>query len=282
MADETTVTTAGELVPAEIVSRLVINAAYDTAVMPGIVKSADISGVAGLVQSFPKWNLMTASALTEATDLGNTALNPTEVSVTATEVGIMGTITDKLLGSAVLGGLAPYAIEYGKTIGNKIDLDILAEVADFTNSVGSTGVNMTHQNFLDAIFTLENGVALKPFVCVLHPVQIADLRTSLTSSGLASWNAINNSPIGAMAELFGIPIIGSTNCAAVNTAADRQGVMMPLGQSSGLVFMLKRLARTEFERDASLRATEIVVTTEYGDECVNIAANGGVAIITDA
>jgi hypothetical protein len=273
------------LVAAEIVSRLVIDAAYGArggAIMPRLVRADDISGETTLVKSYPKWNLLSAGGLTEATDLANTAINPTEVSCTSTEVGLMATITDVLLGSAVVGSLAPYAVEMGKALANKVDTDVLAEVADFSNSVGTTTVDMTHQDYLDAIFTLENGEAVGPFVTVLHPVQISDLRTSLTTSGLATWDASQNAAIGAMGSLFGIDIVSSTNCAAVNTAADRQGVMMPLGFNSGLVWMSKRLARTEFERDASLRATEIVVTSEYGDECVNIAANGGVAIITDA
>ncbi len=287
MSNETTVSTATELVAAEIVERLVINAAYSnadsSAVMPRLVRVADISGEPTLVKSFPKWNLLSAAAaLTEATDLSNTAINPTEVSVTATEVGLMAEVTDKLLGSAVVGTLAPYAMELGKNLADKTDVDILAEVADFTNSVGGSGVNMTHANFLDAISVLEIGNAVGPFVCVLHPVQTADLRTSLTSSGLATWMASDNAAIGAMANLFGIDIVQSTNSAAVNTAADRQGVMMPLGFNSGLFYMTKRLARVEFQRNASLRSAEIVVTAEYGDECVNIAANGGVAIITDA
>ena len=285
MADETTTSTAGELVAAEIVSRLVIDAAYGArggAIMPRLVRADDISGETTLVKQYAKWNLLSAAGLTEATDLANTAINPTDVSCTSTEVGLMATVTDVLLGSAVVGSLAPYATEMGKALANKIDTDVLAEVADFTNSVGTTTVNMTHQDYLDAIFTLENGNAVGPFVTVLHPVQIADLRTSLTTSGLATWDASQNAAIGAMGSLFGRDIVSSTNCAAVNTAADRQGVMMPLGFNSGLVWMSKRMARTEFERDASLRATEIVVTAEYGDECVNIAANGGVAIITDA
>ena len=68
----------------------------------------------------------------------------------------------------------------------------------------------------------------------------------------------------------------------MNAGADRQGVMMPVGNQSGLAYVLKTGAKTEFQRDASLRATEIVVTALYGDECVNPAANGGVKMVTDA
>jgi len=57
--------------------------------------------------------------------------------------------------------------------------------------------------------------------------------------------------------------------------------MMPLGNQSGLAYVLKTGAKTEFQRDASLRATEIIVTALYGHSCVNTAANGGVKIITN-
>lgn len=286
MASEVTTAagSAGELVAAEIVSRLVIDAAYNAvtgAKMPRLVKVADISGESTLVVEFPKWPLLAAGALTEATDASNTAINTTSVSVTASEGGLMITVTDRLLGSAVLGGLEPYAMELGKALADYVDTTILATASSFTNSVGSSGVNMTHANFMDAIYTLENGNAQGPFVCVLHPIQVADLRTSLTTSGLATWDATANAEIGSMGSLFGIPIVQSTNCASVTTDANRQGVMMPMGNQSGIALVMKRAARTEFQRDASLRATEIVVTNEFGAGCVNIAANGGVAIITD-
>ena len=87
--------------------------------------------------------------------------------------------------------------------------------------------------------------------------------------------------LGAFASLYGVDIFKSTNCASVNVNADRQGVMMPAGNQCGLAYVLKTAANTEFQRDASLRATEIVVTAIYGDQCVNTAANGGVSIITD-
>ena len=88
-----------------------------------------------------------AADLTEGTDASNTAVNTTSTPVTADEAGIMITVTDMLLNSAGIGGLEPYAMELGKALANKIDTDLLAEVADFTNSVGATGVDMTEANF---------------------------------------------------------------------------------------------------------------------------------------
>ena len=285
MSDEVTSAggSAGELVAAEVVSRLIIDAAYSHAIMPPLVRVADIAGLATNTMEFPKWPLLTAADLTEATDLSNTAINTTSVSVTADEAGLMITVTDVLLAGSQTN-LALYAEELGKALANKIDTDLLAEVADFGTSVGGTGVNITEANFLSAIFSLENGNAQGPFVSVLHPVQISDLRTALAATTGTIWGgpSVPSADIGAMSSLYGVDVFSSTNCASVNSAADRQGVMMPMGNQSGLAYVMKVGAKTEFERDASLRATEIVVTSMYGDECVNTAANGGVSIITDA
>ncbi|MBI5560561.1 MAG: hypothetical protein HY883_04745 [Deltaproteobacteria bacterium] len=285
MANEVTTLagSAGELVAAEIVSRLVIDAAYAESVMPPLVRVADISGASTLTVDFPKWPLLSASDLTEGSDASNTAVNTTSLSVAADEAGIMITVTDMLLNSDALGGLEPYARELGKALANKIDTDLLAEVADFTNSVGTSGADMTEANFLEAIYKLESANAVGPFAAVLHPAQVHDLRTALAATTGAIWGGPSApaGDLGAFANLYGVDIFKSTNCASVNANADRMGVMMPMGNQSGLAYVLKTGAKTEFQRDASLRATEIVVTATYGDECVNTAANGGVAVITD-
>ncbi len=284
MANEVTsaALSAGELIAAEIVSRLVIDAAYADSVMPPLVRLADISGDSTLTVDFPKWPMLAAADLTEATDMSNTAVNTTSTSITADEAGIMITVTDMLLNSSVLGGLEPYAAELGKSLASKIDSDLLFAASSFTNSVGTSGAPITEADFLQALYTLELGNAKGPFVAVLHPIQVHGLRTALAATTGAVWGGASApaSDIGAMASLYGVDIFQSTNCASVNLNVDRQGVMMPMGNQSGLAFVLKTGAKTELQRDASLRATEIVVTAVYGHGCVNPDAGGGVKIIT--
>src|SRR3972149_3902814 len=98
MANEVTgaAGSAGELIAAEIVSRLVIDAAYAEAVMPSLVRVADITGDSTLSVEFPRWPLLSASDLTEATDMSNAAVNTASTLVTADEAGIMITVTDLL------------------------------------------------------------------------------------------------------------------------------------------------------------------------------------------
>lgn len=285
MANEVTTAagSAGELIAAEIVSRLVIDAAYAEAVLPPLVRVADISSDSTLSVEFPKWPLLTASDLTEATDMSNTAVNTASTLLTADEAGIMITVTDMLLNGAGLGGLEPFAAELGKALANKIDADLLASASSFANSVGATGVDMTEDDFLSAIYTLELGNAKGPFVAVLHPYQVSNLRRAIAASTGAVWGGPSTPAVdlGSLGTLYGVDIVQSSNCASVNANADRLGVMMPLGNQSGLAYVLKTGAKTEFQRDASLRATEIVVTAVYGHGCVNSAANGGVKIITN-
>ncbi len=284
MANEVTAAagSAGELIAAEIVSRLVIDAAYAEAVMPPLVRVADITGDSTLSVEFPRWPLLTAADLTEATDMSNSAVNTASTLVTADEAGIMITVTDLLLNGAGLGGLEPFADELGKALASKIDTDLLASASSFTSAVGTSGADMTEANFLSAIYLLELGNAKGPFVAVLHPYQVSNLRAAIAASTGAVWGGPSApaSEVGSLGTLYGVDIVQSTNCASVNANADRQGVMMPMGNQSGLAYVLKTGAKTEFQRDASLRATEIVVTAIYGHGCVNAAANGGVKIIT--
>jgi hypothetical protein len=86
--------------------------------------------------------------------------------------------------------------------------------------------------------------------------------------------------MGAFASLYGVDVYRSPNCALINCGADRQGVMMPVGNQSGLAYTLKVGEETEFKRNASLRATEIEIPITYGRGCINFEASGGVAIIT--
>lgn len=275
---------AGELVMAEIVERMVIDAAYANAIMPGLIRVADITNEPTKTVEFPKWPKLTAAAVAEAIDLTNTAVNTTSVSITVGEGGLMVTVTDLLTGSQVLGGLAPYATQLGLALAELIDTDITADFASFTTSVGTTMVNITEADFLSAIYNLENAPVSRPYTCVLAPIQVSDLRTAIAASTGAVWggSAAGATNIGELPALYGVPVWQSTTCPTANAAADRVGAMFPSGERSGLAMVLKRAANVEFERDASLRATEIVTTATYGTACVNTAANGGVKIVTDA
>ena len=285
MANEVTTTIATELVATEIIERIIYDAAYDFGTIAPLVRTVNIENEQTNTVEFPKWPLITATDLTEGTDMANSALNPTSVTCAADEAGLMITLTDMLVNSDIIGGLQPYAELLGRAVGTKRDLDLAAEFADFTTSVGSTGVNLSELNFLEAIYNLENGVAAMDIAAVLHPIQAHDLRSDIVTSAGAIWGAKAGGPESVvrrrMAVFYDVPTFSSTQCASVAADADRQGAMFPVGEACGIVYVQKRPVYVEPDRKPSLRGTALVCVEVYGDECANTAANGGVKIVTD-
>ena len=88
MADETTSSTISELYT-EIVAEAMFTAS-EQSIMKGLVRNYTIAG-GGKSVEVPIYPTVSASAVSEASDLSNTAINPSSVTITASEVGIMTT-----------------------------------------------------------------------------------------------------------------------------------------------------------------------------------------------
>ena len=282
MANETTLTSANDLTYAALINESVIDYARASIVIAPLVRQFSLEGRAGRVLDVPVWGSVSAGAVNEGTDLSNSALSTDKVTLTAGEVGVMITVTDLLAESDILANLDEYAQQLGLAVADKIDADLAALFAALNSAgaVGSTGVNLTDDNFLEALYTLEAADAPKPYHCMLHPRQWVDLRADIVTStgvpyGASAAQEIVNS--GFAGVLFGVNVYQTTNVPTANTGADRAGAMF---SSEALGIVTKWPARTELQRDASLRATEIVVTACYGvGELVDAF---GVPIITDA
>ena len=85
MANETTATTLSELYH-EIIQEAIFTF-QETSVMRPLVTTYNISGQ-GKQIAVPVYPAISAAAVAEATDLSNTAVNPTEATITASEVGV--------------------------------------------------------------------------------------------------------------------------------------------------------------------------------------------------
>ena len=97
MSNETTSTTLSELYT-EVIQEAIFTF-QETSVMKPVVTTYSITGQ-GKQIAVPVYPAISASAIAEGTDLSNTAVNPTETTITASEVGIMTTITDLARDSA--------------------------------------------------------------------------------------------------------------------------------------------------------------------------------------
>jgi N4-gp56 family major capsid protein len=285
MANEVTTAagSAGELVPT-IVSELIVDAAYAASVAREHCRIDSLTGRPGKTLDVPLWPKLAATALTEATDPGNTAINTTKITVTAAEVGLVIEISDLLEASDVVAGLGDFARQCGMAVAEKIDTDVTALFDGFTGNVsGTTGTDFTEAKLLDAIFKLEEDNAPRPYVGVLHPRQTHALRKELAAStgvihapGGQDEFATYVTQAGFFGTLFNVPLFATTTVKTINAAVDYNGAM--LADRAAIEFLEKWNVRTEMWRDIKKRSTAIAINTAYGVS--ELVDNYGCALVS--
>ena len=250
MANETTSSTLSELYT-EVIQEAIFTF-QETSVMKPVVTTYNISGQ-GKQIAVPVYPAISAAAIAEGTDLSNTAVNPTETTITASEVGVMTTLTD-------LAGL----------------------FSSFSSDIGSAGTELTADLLFKAQATLRALNVPAPYYGVFNPKAVFNLKKTLTNAGYTtSSNAISeigNEALrnGYVGRIAGIDVFENANI-AIDQYDDAVGaVFHPV--SLGLA--MKADFKIETQRDASLRGTEIVATVTYGSGVVK--SDYGVAITTDS
>ena len=121
-----------------------------------------------------------AAAVAEATDLSNTAINPSSVTITAAEVGVMTTLTDLARNSAPRNVAADIGKLFGEAIAKKMDQDLLAKFDGFSTAVGTDSAALSPATIFNAASTLRAlGLPVDETYCVLHPKVAYDLKSGL-------------------------------------------------------------------------------------------------------
>lgn len=263
----TTRTSADDLYLASVLDMQVIDAAYSARVMRPLMRNADLSGQPSDTKKFPRWPALTAASVAETADLANTEIATTSVTATVGEVGIMTTITDALTEDDILAGVGDYGRQLGLALADKQDADSAALLSGFSNATGVTTGGLTIATIISAIAALQARDAPQPYVGVLHPTQWFQVQTEVAASQASIWTAGGDSRWGAspnyLGRLLGVEWFQSTNVPANTRAATAVYDGAIFTQNEALVFVSKREARSETERDASMRATEIVVSSRY-------------------
>jgi len=281
MADETTSSTLSELYT-EIIQEAIFTF-QETSVMRPLVTTYNIAGQ-GKQIAVPVYPVVSASAVAEATDLSNTAINPTEATITASEVGVMTTLTDLGRDSASRDVAADVGRLFGEALAKKVDSDLAALFASFDtgNDLGAAGTELTADLLLKAEATLRALNVPRPYYGVFSPKAMFNLKKSLTNAGYSTGaNAMSdvaNETLrnGYAGTVFGIDLFENANIAADQYDDAVGGVFHP--QSLGLA--MKSDFSIETQRDASLRATEIVGTMTYGTGVIK--DDYGCQVTTDA
>jgi hypothetical protein len=239
---------------------------------------------------------------TQATEISNTPLTTSGVTITAAEYGIAHEITDNVQEDTIDGLDMLSAVEDQMTyvIYRAMADDFVALFAGLSQSVGTTTVDLTIAQALAAATTIRNSAAYAPdgLVYVLDNEQVANIEAGLIAGNaaaavfaLSADRLINYQPGqnryagGAAMNLRGSPVYTTDLTDTANTGDDVVGAcFVPSSaandQSATFGQVWKRLPNFETERHAKKRTTDLVMTTRWGVGELRDAT--GVKIVSDA
>ena len=316
MANETTTTSVTEIVYSEWINPAFQAYATDIAVASQFVFEKRAGNNSKTV-SFPRQvsdvgtpgdggaGVDTEYDYTEGTGLSNTEFETEQASVTATEMGVMRTITDEAMEDSVDGiDLVNTIVRDEAHILSLVkDDDLLALMNSFTDTVGTTTADLTIAQLSSAFTELRrNGVHPEAggLAVFLGDQQGADLEDAVQATGtnIAVYEGavdrfLNIMPDAGAGMSSGLlmmfrnaPVFSSGLVDTVNAGEDEAGGLIVRGDIpvnepwASIGACRKRDFRLETERDASLPGTEVIGTERWGVGIINAAF--GINIVTDA
>jgi len=282
MANETTSSTLAALYTT--IQQTALFTMQEKAFMRPLIRNYNLVGQPGKAAHVGIYPSIATSNITsgEGTDASNIAITAVEKTFTATEIAALATLTDTARDSAADDTAASIGRVLGETLARKVDEDIAGLFAGFsTASGGGAGTELTPDDILAAIATLRNSSVTGPYVGVFHPYQTYNLRKVLSNAGASTIPSLSDAgnevlSMGYIGRLFGVDIFES----AVVTGTSAGSFVGAVMHSDALAFCLKKDLTLETQRDASLRATEIVASMTFA--VGELFDAHGVKIITDA
>lgn len=278
MANSTT-TSLNDLLPS-IVAEAMFQA-QEASIMRNLVKNYTMGNNNGKTITVPKYAPITATAVAEGTDLaaatgdgGNfQQLSTTSAVLEVSEVGVMATVTDLALRTSASNVVADAGRLMGEAIAKKMDTDLIGLFAALNGgtTIGDGTGALTPAQIFEAVAKLRNnGIVGNDIFCVVNPLVAYDMKSALTSTfgghaGDLSNEALRNGYVGSVA---GVNVFESSN-----VAADGVGAVF---HRDALALATMQDIQIEQQRDASLRATELVATAVYGKG--ELFDNYGIAI----
>lgn len=296
MSNETTRTSLTEIVNSEAIQDLIIMYGYDKTVISPLCRVADLRGKSTAVASFPQWELDAVSDITTegTTTLSNVELQTTEVAtITAAAVGVLRHVTMHAEATNMLGpdGLMRFIVEDGARLCVlELENDLAALFSGFSNSVGTTGSDLTIANFVEAIAKQDTANARGKKVCVLDDQQASDIRSAVAATtgtvfaGAPALQSVLNANSDAfVGVLFDVPIWLTNLTDTANTGADVVGCMFVDGASNpdyaalGIALLWEPTLRQVSAPEAL--AEQVAISMAYG---VGRISGFGTKIVTDA
>jgi hypothetical protein len=217
----------------------------------------------------PKVGQMTISDLTDGQDIVDEEdIGMSSVDLTASEVGAKVILTDKLVRQAADNVFSIVGRQLGDGMARKKDTDVHALYSGLNGgtSLGAAGATFSLANVAAAIsYAKANRFGTQIYI-LQHPNAVFDIaNTAVTASSTypvpKGWSEdLLGEFFSGLRPLNGVPIFEDGNL-SVDSSDDAIGV---IADKSALAVLKSVDTNTERQRDASLRATELVMTADYG------------------
>jgi hypothetical protein len=271
---------------------------------PSIVNFGSMAGRGSAALQVPILGLDGSDLLASAADgavVANTTLTAAAATLTIGRYALRYDLTD--LGGAITDSIGLNAQRLAESmVGSTLMAfqNALCDTIDgFTATAGSTGVDMSVDDFYSAQFALTLASVSGPYIAVLHPRQLADFQSSLraeygaTQFVMATQDMLNIKGQGFAGTFNGVEIYSSSKVPTANAGADRAGAMFgygavgyvegspfPIVGAAGVVTPAGSPVVVEFDRIVGGGTTSILASYYLG---IGKLQDGmGVSIITDA
>ena len=231
----------------------------------------------------PKVGQMEISDLSDGIDIvSEEDIGMTTVDLTAAEVGAKVILTDKLVRQSTENVFSMVGRQLGDGMARKKDNDVTALYSGFGTDIGAAGRSMSLANVSAAVAYAKGNKFGSQVYINHHPFAVWDVaNTAVTASSTypvpKGWTEdLLGNFFSGLRPINGVPIFEDGNI-TIDASDDAIGV---IADKSALCVLKSVETRTERERDASLRATELVMTADYG--VFELDDSKGAALTLDA
>jgi hypothetical protein len=215
----------------------------------------------------PKVGQMSMQDLTDGQDIiDEEDIGMTTVDLTASEVGAKIILTDKLVRQSSENVFSMIGRQLGDGMARKKDSDVIALYSGFSTDIGATTRTMNLANLSAAIAYAKGNKFGSNVYVNHHPFTVWDIANqAVTASSAypvpAGWSAdLLGNFFSGLRPINGVPVFEDGNI-TIDGSSDAVGV---IADKSALAVLKSVDMNKEQDRDISLRATEVVITADYG------------------
>ena len=217
----------------------------------------------------PKVAQMTAQNLTDGVDLiSSEDIGMTTTSLTASEVGIKVYLTYKLIREFNESAFNLVGRQMGDAMGRKLDNDGIALFTGFSTTFGADNKNFSFDNLTACIATAKALKFPSPINAIHHPNAVFAIFDSLVvTPNVSTPSPIPTGPTNHGLQDFYKWSFNNTNIWEDGNIEKDGATDSGFGAIFGggaLAYVVEQSFTKESDKDISMRAHEIVVTSDYG------------------